>query len=418
VIKENQHGFNDIDGRVCTRCGACVSICPVGVLTATGSDVQLQSGCIDCGLCYRFCPGREMDFDALSEVHLDSAPRDPLLGHYDQLSVSQARSEEIRERAASGGVVTALLVHLLETKQVRGALGVTMDPDRPWECQATILKTIEEVHDAAQSKYSLVALDALLRSARQDPGPFAFVGLPCHVHGLRRLQRLGSYRAKFPIVIGLFCGFNLEPAATDHLIRKTGLAPEQVAQLQYRGGPWPGGLVIDSRDGQQHVIPKDEYGYVNLMHVPRRCLVCPDLTNELADLAVGDTWLDEYAGGWSTVISRSAKGERLMQEAMQAGVLRVEEINRDALLRSHGHLIAYKKEGYVVRRRWLRVPLDYTLLQPPVGVRRWIQQSLLLAAILTLSRPTVRRMVQRLPRSWLARMSRWGRTAARGTGRE
>jgi coenzyme F420 hydrogenase subunit beta len=293
-----------------------------------------------------------------------------------------------------------------------------MDPDEPWKCRATILRTTEEIEGAAQSKYSVVTLDALLRSARQEPGPFALVGLPCHVHGLRRLQRLGSYRTKFPLAFGLFCGFNLEPSATQHLIHETGLAPEQVAQLQYRGGPWPGGLVVDSRDGQQHVIPKHEYGYVNLMHVPRRCLVCPDLTNELADLSVGDTWLDKYAGGWSTVITRSAEGERVVQEAKRAGVLRVEEIGRDALLRSHGHLIAYKKEGYVVRQRWLRVPLEYTLLQPSVGVRRWIQQSLLLAAILTLSRAPVRRMVQRLPRSWLARMSSWGRTAARGGARE
>ncbi len=418
MIRESRHGFNDIDRSVCTRCGACVSICPVGAIRSNGSDVRLHGDCIDCGLCYRFCPGREVDFAALSKAHLGSVPRDPLLGHYRQLSVAQARSQDIRERAASGGVITALLVHLLETKQIEGALGVTMDPDEPWKCRAAILRTTEEVQDAAQSKYSVVALDALLRSARQEPGSFALVGLPCHVHGLRRLQRLGSYRAKFPFVLGLFCGFNLEPSATRHLIHKMGLAPEQVAQLQYRGGPWPGGLVVDSRDGQQHVIPKDEYGYVNFTHVPRRCLVCPDLTNELADLSVGDTWLEEYAGGWSTVIRRSAQGERLIQEAKQSGALRVEEIGRDALLRSHGHLIAYKKEGYVVRQRWLGVPLEYTLLQPPVGVWRWIQQSLLLGAILLLSTAPVRRIVQRLPRSWLAHTSRWGRKAARGGRRE
>jgi coenzyme F420 hydrogenase subunit beta len=418
VIKENRHGFHDIDRSVCTRCGACASICPVGAIRANESEVRLHGDCIDCGLCYTFCPGRELDFAALSKAHLGSVPRDPLLGHYCQLWVSQAQSQEIRERAASGGVITALLVHLLETKQIEGALGVTMDPDEPWKCRAAILRTTEEVQEAAQSKYSVVALDALLRSARRDPGPFAIVGLPCHVHGLRRLQRLGSYRTKFPVVLGLFCGFNLEPTATRHLIHKLGLAPEQVAQLQYRGGPWPGGLVVDSRDGQRHTIPKGEYGYVNLMHVPRRCLACPDLTNELADLSVGDTWLDEYAGGWSTVITRSAQGERVLREAQQAGVLRVEEISRDAFLRSHGHLIAYKKEGYVVRQRWLRVPLEYTLLQPSVGVGRWVQQSLLLAAILVLSTGPVRAIVQRLPRSWLGRISRWGKTAARGGARE
>jgi len=418
VTTESRHSFDDIDVRVCTRCGACVSVCPIDVIGANGQAVFLQGHCIECGLCYRLCSGREMDFQALSEAHLGFRPHDPLLGYYRQLQVAQATSREIREGAASGGVVTALLVHLLQTEQIRGVLGVTMDRRKPWKCRAALLTTPEEVRAATQSKYSVVTLDALLRTARRKPGPLALVGLPCHVHGLRRLQRIASYREKFPLLIGLFCGFNLEPAATKHLISKAGFDKDQVAQLQYRGGPWPGGLIIDTHDGERHAIAKDAYGYVNLMYAPRRCLTCPDLTNELADLSVGDTWLEEYAGGWSTVISRSALGAELLADAAQAGVLGTERIGRDAILRSHGHLFAYKKEGYFVRQRWLRVPLEYTVLRPSIGKARWLQQSLLLAAILVLSNPFVRVVVQRLPNSWLAWLSRWGRTTATKQNRE
>jgi coenzyme F420 hydrogenase subunit beta len=410
--RETRHGFDDIDPRTCTQCGACVSICPAGVITTCGQEVQLQDGCTECGLCYEFCPGREMDFGALSETYLGNPPDDPLLGHFRRLSVAQATSKEVRERGASGGVVTALLLHLLETNQMQGALGVTTDRDRPWASRATLLRSMEEVRQAAQSKYSLVSLAALLRSARRQPGSIVVVGLPCHVHALRRLQRLGSYRAKFPLSIGLFCGFNLLPGATDHLIVKTGLNKEQVVALEYRGGDWPGGLLFRSRNGEQRFIPKSSYGYVNLAYVPRRCLACPDLTNELADLSVGDTWLEEYAGGWSTVICRSPQGEQLLAEAADAGVLRVQDISRQDLLRSHGHLLAYKKEGYFVRQRWLQVPLSYTLMRPRISRRRWVEQSLLLAVILALSNRPARAMLQRLPLSWLGWLSRRGRKAA------
>jgi coenzyme F420 hydrogenase subunit beta len=409
MAKHTGTSFHDIDPHVCTECGACISICPVEALSADRDGVHLQGECIDCGLCYRFCPGREMDFGALSETHLGSRPEDPLLGHFRSLSVAQATSEEVRERGASGGVVTALLLHLLQTNQIQGALGVTMNRDRPWESQASLLTSTEDVKQAAQSRYSLVSLAALLRSARRESGSFAVVGLPCHVHGLRRLQRLGSYRAKFPLAIGLFCGFNLLPAATDHLISKTGLAKSQVFELQYRGGPWPGGLLVRSRSGEERFLPKHGYSYVNLAYVPRRCLACPDLTNELADLSVGDTWREEYAGGWSTVICRSGRGERLLAEASQAGVLRVEEISRQDLLRSHGHLMAYKKEGYFVRQRWLRVPLSYTLLKPGISRRRWLEQSMLLFVILSLSNRVGRSVLDILPFSWLVRLSRRGR---------
>ena len=409
MAKHTGPGFHDIDPRVCTQCGTCVSICPVDAIAADSNGVHLQGECIDCGLCYRFCPGREMDFIGLSETYLGSPPQDPLLGHFRGLSVAQATSQEVRERGASGGVVTALLLHLLETNQVQGAVGVTMDRDRPWESQASLLMSTEEIKRAAQSKYSLVSLAALLRSARREPGSFAVVGLPCHVHGLRRLQRLGSYRAEFPLTIGLFCGFNLLPAATEHLIAKTGLTREQIVSLQYRGGPWPGGLLLHSSHGERRLIPKHSYSYVNLAYVPRRCLACPDLTNELADVSVGDTWLEEYAGGWSTVVCRSARGEQLLAEASQAGVLRTEEISRQDLLRSHGHLLAYKKEGYFVRQRWLGVPLTYTLLRPTISRWRWLEQSMLLLLIVSLSNRVARRILGMLPFSWLARLSGRGR---------
>jgi coenzyme F420 hydrogenase subunit beta len=412
VTKRGSYGFDDIDPRTCTRCGVCVSICPIGVLDVDEEGVHLRGECLRCGLCYAFCPGRQLDLYSLAQAYLGDSPDDPLLGTYRSLHVARANSEEIRQRAASGGVVTALLVHLLNENKIKGAVGVKMDRDHPWKCQGAVLRSPDEFLEAAQSKYSLVSLAALLRSARREGGPLAMVGLPCHVHGLRRLQRIGSYRESFPLAMGIFCGFNLHPAATKHLVNKLGFGIQDVKQLEYRGGPWPGGLIIRAQDGRQRSLSKESYSYVNLLYPPRRCLACPDLTNELADLSVGDTWLREYRGGWSTVICRSLQGEELLSEAVEAGVLSSHEITRQQLMASHGHLFAYKKEGYFVRRKWLRVPLDYRVPEPPVGLGRWGQQTLLLALILLLSNSLVRSVIQRLPLSWLGRLSRVGRTAA------
>jgi coenzyme F420 hydrogenase subunit beta len=372
----------------------------------------LQGECISCGLCYRFCPGREMDFAALSRTHFGSPSHDSLLGYYRSLAVGRANSEQIREVAASGGVVTALLTHCLEEGRMKGALAVRMSKQRPWQCEASLLSTAREVKEAAQSKYSLVSLDALLGKARKQEGPFAVVGLPCHVHGLRRLQQLGSFRDRFPLVIGLFCGFNMRSAATEYLIGKLAFREEQVSRLEYRGGEWPGGFLVRGRNGRQRLLPKNHYGYANLMYVPRRCLACPDLTNELADISVGDMWLGEYTGGWSTVVARSRRGQDLLKEAMLRDVIRLEEITREQLLRSHAHLFAYKKEGYFVRQEWLRVPLDYSVQKPPMGKTRWLQQSLFLAFILTLNIGAIRGLVQRLPLALLCWLSSWGRKAS------
>jgi coenzyme F420 hydrogenase subunit beta len=415
---QTRHNFDDIDPQVCTFCGACVSICPRGVIATEEEKVRLQGECISCGLCYRFCPGREMDFDASSRTYLGSPSQDPLLGYYRFLGVGRANSEEIRQRAASGGVVTALLTHLLEQERIKGVVAVTMSEERPWQCQASLLTTSQGVKRASQSKYSLVSLDALLGKARKEEGPFAVVGLPCHVHGLRRLQRLGSFREKFPLVIGLFCGFNLRPLATEHLIRKLGFEKEEVAHLEYRGGEWPGGFLVLGRDSRKGFIPKNWYNYVNLMYVPRRCLTCPDLTNELADISVGDIWLEKYKGGWSTVIGRSSHGEDVLKEVALKGVIRINAISRDDLLRSHAHLFTYKKQGYFVRQGWLQGAMKYNVQRPPIKKRSWLQESLLLALILILRKRFIRGLVQRLPLAWLGRLSSWGMKGVKSPAHE
>jgi len=132
---------------------------------------------------------------------------------------------------------------------------------------------------------------------------------------------------------------------------------------------------------------------------------------------VGDMWLQDYSGGWSTVIGRSRRGVHILKQAALEQVVRIDEITRDDILRSHAHLLAYKKRGYFVRQRWLRAPLNYKLQTPPIGKRHWLQQSLLLALILVLSNNVVRDLVQRLPLAWLGRLSSWGQVAVKSRTR-
>jgi NAD-dependent dihydropyrimidine dehydrogenase PreA subunit len=44
-----------IDTLRCTGCGACVYICPVGVLEVEDMKCRVSEGCITCGLCVDRC---------------------------------------------------------------------------------------------------------------------------------------------------------------------------------------------------------------------------------------------------------------------------------------------------------------------------------------------------------------------------
>ena len=138
---------------------------------------------------------------------------------------SHAADPELRESAASGGTVTAILIHLLEAGRIDGALVVTsVVTDGKLECRFAIARTRDEILMAQGSKYAAVYFqrDAvpLIRAFR---GCVAAVLLPCDAKSLRRLRIAEpELDAKIAFVMTLFCGHNSEPELTDAMIAKYG----------------------------------------------------------------------------------------------------------------------------------------------------------------------------------------------------
>ncbi len=193
------------------------------------------------------------------------------------------------------------------------------------------------------------------------PGRYALVGLPCHIQGLRLAQRRSRrLRERVKLTMGVFCGLTNEPRATAVLARQAGLDPADVREVSYRGPGWPGGmrLVTDSGLTRWRAYP-DYIDRRFLALTPPRCRICPDALAELADVSVGDAWLDRFEGsdGVSDIIARTAAGERLLDEAAASLVL---ESARPA------EMVASQAETYGVKRGvcrgrlWLR-----SLARPP-----------------------------------------------------
>ncbi|MGD2206535.1 MAG: Coenzyme F420 hydrogenase/dehydrogenase, beta subunit C-terminal domain, partial [Anaerolineae bacterium] len=360
------HGlsFEDIDLRLCTLCGTCISACPVpgGALAwqpfddAQGSQETIafdRARCVNCGICYAVCPPENPQGTkrpACGEVGAalpgrNSAADDPLIGPYMRLSRVHAADLEIRKTGSAGGAVTALLLSALEQDLIDGALVVATDPDNPTRSQATVARTPAAIRAAAESKYCLVPVNALLDRIGPNDRRLAVTTLPCQAHGIRLAQTLGlAIARRVSLVIGLFCGFNVKYEGTAYLLRKLGMDPAEVATLEYRGGPWPGGFRAVTHDGRKGFIPKHQYTYVHLMYAPEGCWYCPDLTAEFADLSVGDYWIGDTPG-WSMTIGRTAAGQTLLDNAAARGEIVVEPIRYDEVLASHRHLLTYKKKG-------------------------------------------------------------------------
>lgn len=120
---------------------------------------------------------------------LDYRNPDKYLGEHAACRKGYAADESIRENAASGGMVTALLCHLLKTGQIDGAwVTKTEIRDGKLGYHTFIAVTEEEIRSASSSIYMNIPLLKHVDLVRNFDGRVAVVMTPCMLQGLTKLM--------------------------------------------------------------------------------------------------------------------------------------------------------------------------------------------------------------------------------------
>ena len=394
-ITENPNVQVVYDAGLCTQCGTCAAMCTRSAIRmdwdgSTGYVLTVDEDlCHECGLCYDICPGHGVEFDSLADRFLGNGTDDPYIGRYRSIHIGYALQEAIRWNAASGGIVTALLITALRKGEIDGAIVTRMNPDSPLEPLSFLARTEEDIVAAAGSKYCPVAANLTLREALNSEGRYALVGLPCHIHGLRKAQiRNRKLRARVPACISIFCGLNMSPTGTNVLLKRQGISIQDVSEIKYRGCGWPGSLHVELRDGQTYSEPYLDYFDNNFMcYEMHRCNLCCDSFGEVSDISCGDAWLPEIKNrdkqGTSVVVVRSEEGEAFLS-SVAPGVLELSPLSIDKAIQTQRLALTWKKD-------WMQAKIALNQLAgrespvyeqslpraEPAGTLGWIQTNFL-----------------------------------------
>ncbi|NIN67156.1 MAG: 4Fe-4S dicluster domain-containing protein, partial [Anaerolineae bacterium] len=311
-----------VERNLCVSCGTCVAVCPVNVVELEEGLPKLVGDCIECGLCYPNCPRTDFSVDEMDKAIHGRTRREKerLTGIYKAVYAARTRRDDIHEKAQDGGVVTSLLYQfLLDGGDAVVVAG--LEEDKIWVPTPIIAKDVETVIKGAGTKYTpsptLVGVKKAVKELKL--ANIAVVGTACQMRGLSRLTQ-GRFRNKrftdsVKLKIGLFCMETFNYSDFMDYLESNGVDPGKVTKFEIKKGRFY------AHQGDE-VVHRTRLKNVKALIRPC-CHICDDFTSEFSDVSVGNVG---SAGGWSTVIVRTERGEKALKSAAEAGLIELEPL--------------------------------------------------------------------------------------------
>ena len=313
---------------LCIGCGLCEAVTEGRV-----KMVEKQSGSIrpfplnefsidEEALLLNVCPGVKV------EPRNENMPNNnEVWGNYSSLAYAWAGDADIRFRAATGGVLTALGVHLIHSKQVSFVLHIGVDPELPMRNRWFMSDTTEAVIFNAGSRYGPVAPLAGFIKALDRNQPFALIAKPCDLNAVAAFAKIDARVDKLCLYrLAMVCGGQSRLKKSVALLDEYSIKEEELKLFRYRGNGNPGLNRVETSDGRVFEktyleLWEDEAGW----EIETRCKFCPDPLGEAADIAALDVWPGGSPSGeddgFNGIVVRSKAGECLLDSSNKAGDL-------------------------------------------------------------------------------------------------
>ncbi|MFH1118812.1 MAG: coenzyme F420 hydrogenase/dehydrogenase beta subunit N-terminal domain-containing protein [Bacteroidota bacterium] len=343
---------------LCNRCGSCVGLSDGKIIFSdregayrpvvkTEPDDELAS------LLLNACAGKNFDFPAYrNRFYGDTPSFHAYTGPYNGIYIAHATSEQIRQSGASGGMLSAILIWLLKSGRIDGAVVTGMSKKKPWLAESFIATTPEQILEAAQSKYIITSVNEILPQINGFKGKLAYIGLPGQVQSVRKLQLAGHHSvASIKYIFGPFYGNTLHFSSVRSFLRSYKINDYQnISKLWFRHGEWPGNMRVEMNDGRVAELPKFHANYLIPFHIMKNSLLCTDLSNEFTDISGGDAWApvyEERGKGFSIVISRNDAGKEILLQMEKEGEISLLPISEEEAITMHSHGYDLKKKRHL-----------------------------------------------------------------------
>ncbi|MDD2496134.1 MAG: Coenzyme F420 hydrogenase/dehydrogenase, beta subunit C-terminal domain [Tissierellia bacterium] len=340
----------------------------------------------------------------IADIFLKDSPnRHQRVGNYYNTYVGY--SHKYRLTSSSGGMATYLIDKLLDNNIVDAVIAVKEGENSFYEY--SIVRLNNDLLSYSETKYYPVSLGTVMEYLKNSDERFAVVGVACFIKSVRLLQYYHpKLKERIIFTIGIICGGVKSRFFAEYLAGKSGVDSNQFSKPKFRikdhsstASDYSFGC-NDAND-ELHTIKMSKVGDIwgSGMFKNNACDFCDDVTTELADISLGDAWLNPYnqdGKGTNVVVTRSQLAEDLIHKGITNNELSIEYLPFDEFLSSqqgsfnHRHKgLKYRiknvsQEGVIIppkRHGNERISLDFKLVQKQRRVVRklslieWIRLS-------------------------------------------
>ncbi|MDY6964947.1 MAG: Coenzyme F420 hydrogenase/dehydrogenase, beta subunit C-terminal domain [Halobacteriota archaeon] len=306
---------------ICCYCGACGAFCVEYINYEDGRPITKEKCYEIHGACYDFCPRTFFPILEMDRAIFGGVREDKALGCYNEIVTARTKDKKIAEKSQDGGIATALLTFALGKDIIDSAVVSKKSESEAWTPEAIVATTKGEIISGAGSKYTLSPTLLGVREAF-DKGceKIAFVGVPCQIQAMRKIQQsrnfdVGADRVK--LLIGLMCTESFDRDALMKKLSENGIKIEDVTKFDISKGKF----YAYTKDGEVTMPIKEMKSAMR-----DGCKVCFDFSAEFADISVGSIGSES---GWSTVIVRTDEGKKLLDGAVKAGVIETKALSEE-----------------------------------------------------------------------------------------
>lgn len=146
----------------------------------------------------------------------------------------------------------------------------------------------------------------------------AMVGTPCEIMAASKIQHYTDSPIDFKI--GLFCMENFSYSYFTEMLKEYDITMDEIEKFRIEKGY----AFLKLKNGNQIKIPLSQAKTV----VRKNCNICVELTSETSDISVGSIGSET---GWSTIIIRTDKGEKVIEDAIKQKYLKAKELTPSQL---------------------------------------------------------------------------------------